>query len=107
MDEERELMGLADRMRDQLHVQETNEEVIRKEENKRGENTNKERKENERKTSTEGEVEEQNLMKPVVETGPALSYDAGKSTRSSQPGPAWMKEQKQPTVCHHSPLSLP
>ncbi|XP_060943596.1 spermatogenesis-associated protein 2 [Limanda limanda] len=84
MDEERELRGLAERMKHQLHVQETSEEVIRKEENKRGENTNKERRENERKISTNGEVEEQNLMKPVVETGPALSYDAGGGSTEGQ-----------------------
>ncbi|XP_034465369.1 uncharacterized protein LOC117775905 isoform X1 [Hippoglossus hippoglossus] len=84
MDEERELKGLAERMRDQLHVQETNEEVNRKEENKRGENTNKERRENEKKISTEGEVEDPNLMKPVVETGPALSYDAGGGSTEGQ-----------------------
>ncbi|CAB1450241.1 unnamed protein product [Pleuronectes platessa] len=83
-DEDWELRGLAERMKDQLHVQENNEEVIRKEENKRGENTNKERRENERKISTEGEVEEQNLMKPVVETGPARCYDAGGGSTEGQ-----------------------
>nr|XP_019959094.1 PREDICTED: uncharacterized protein LOC109639855 [Paralichthys olivaceus] len=102
MDEEQELMELAERMRVQLHVQETNEEVIRKEDNKRGDNTNKEGRKNKRKISTEGEVEEQDLMKPVVETGQALSYDAGRITRTSQPGPAWMKEQKQTAMCHCS-----
>ncbi|XP_044068954.1 uncharacterized protein si:ch211-189a15.5 isoform X2 [Siniperca chuatsi] len=78
MDEEQELRELAERM-GQLHVQETKEEVKRK---------------GERKASTEGEA--------VMETGPALSYAASRCTRSSQSGPALMKEQKQhpslPTV---------
>ncbi len=108
MDEEQELRELAEleeRM-GQLRVQET-KEVKRKEENKRGEkNTNKERKKKERKAGTEGEEEEQNLRKPVVETGPALSHAASRCTRSSQSDPAVTKEQKQPTVCQLSLLTI-
>lgn len=102
MDEEQELRKLAERM-GQLHVHETKEEVKRKEENKRREkNTNKERKKKEGKASTEGEAEEQNLKKPVMETGPALSHAASRCTRSYHFDPAVMKEQKQPIVCQPS-----
>ncbi|KAL7383222.1 hypothetical protein ABVT39_006858 [Epinephelus coioides] len=106
MDEAQELRELAERM-GQLHVQETKEEVKTKEENKRGEeNTNKERRKKGRKVSTEKEAEEQSLRKPVMETGPALTHSASRCTRSSQSDPAVMKEQKQPTVCHRSPLTV-
>lgn len=106
MDEEQALRDLAERM-GQLHVQETNKEVRRKEEKKRGENTYKERRKNEREASKEGEAEEQNLRKPVMETaGPALSHAASRCTRSSQSDPTEMKEQKQPSMCHPSPLSV-
>ncbi|KAF1376088.1 hypothetical protein PFLUV_G00226990 [Perca fluviatilis] len=91
MDEEQDLRKLAERM-GQSHVQETKEEVKSKEENKREEqNTNRERRKKERKASTEGEAQEQNLMKPVMETGPALSH---------------AHSEKQFTVCHHSPLTV-
>lgn len=91
MDEEQDLRKLAERM-GQPHVQETKEEVKSKEENKREEqNTNRERRKKERKASTEGEAEEQNLRKPVMETGPALSH---------------AYSEKQSTVCHHSLLTV-
>ncbi|XP_010750129.2 uncharacterized protein LOC104935915 [Larimichthys crocea] len=94
-DEEQELRELAERM-GQLHVQET------KAENKRGEeSTIKERRKKERKVSTQGEAEEQNLRRPVMETGPALSCAASRCTRSSQCDPTVMKEPKP--VCHPPP----
>ncbi|KAG7999850.1 hypothetical protein GBF38_001908 [Nibea albiflora] len=94
-DEEQELRELAERM-GQLHVQET------KVENKSGEeSTIKERRKKERKVSTEGEAEEQNLRRPVMETGPALSCAASRCTRSSQYDPTVMKEPKP--VCHPPP----
>ncbi|XP_035519995.1 DNA ligase 1-like [Morone saxatilis] len=105
-EEERDLRELAERM-GQLHVQEPKEEVKRKEENKREEeSTSKERRKKERKTSSEGEAKEQNLRRPVMETGPVLSCAAGRCTRSSQSDPAVMKEQRQPAVCQPSLLSI-
>ncbi|XP_029305234.1 uncharacterized protein LOC115019783 [Cottoperca gobio] len=99
MDEEQELIELAERM-DQLHVQ--GEEVKRKKKHKiEEENTNKERRKKGRKASTERESEEQNIR---MEAGPALSHAASRCTRSSQSDPVLMKEQ--PDVCHHSPLSI-
>lgn len=104
VDEEQELRELAQRM-GQIH--EIKEEVKRKEEhNKGGENTNRERRKKWKKASTEGEPEEQNLRKPVMETGPALSHDASRSTRSFQSDPAVMKEQKQPNGGHPSPVAV-
>ncbi|XP_071337729.1 uncharacterized protein [Trachinotus anak] len=104
-DEEKDLRELAERM-GQLSVQEGKQEPKRKGEVKRREeNSNKERRKKERKVSTEGEADMQTLRKPVMETGPALSHDAGRCTRSSQLDPAVMKEQKQPTVCHPSALT--
>ncbi|XP_051279707.1 uncharacterized protein si:ch211-189a15.5 isoform X2 [Dicentrarchus labrax] len=106
MEEERDLRELAERM-GQLHVQEPKEEVKRKEENKREEeSTSKERRKIERKASAEGEAKEQNLRRPVMETGPLLSCAAGRCTRSSQSNPALMKEQRQPAVCQPTPLSV-
>ncbi|KAI3362913.1 hypothetical protein L3Q82_011509 [Scortum barcoo] len=106
MDEEQELRELAQRM-GQLQVQETKEEAKKKEENKRGEeNTNKERKKKERKASKGGEAEEQNLRKPVMETGPALSHGSSGCTRSPQSDPAVVNEQKQLTVYQHSQLTV-
>uniref|UniRef100_UPI0037E8818D triadin n=1 Tax=Semicossyphus pulcher TaxID=241346 RepID=UPI0037E8818D len=105
-DEEQELRELEERM-GQLHVQETKEEVRKKQDDKRGEeSTNKERRKKERKASTEGKAEEQNLRKPVMETGPAQSHAASRCTKSSQSNPAVMKEQKQPAVCHPSVLTV-
>ncbi|XP_034755151.1 uncharacterized protein LOC117960938 [Etheostoma cragini] len=91
MDEEQDLRKLAERM-GQPHVQETKEEVNSKEENKREvQNTSRERRKTERKASTEGEAEEQNLRKPVMKTGPAQSH---------------AHSEKQSTVCHHSQLTF-
>lgn len=106
MDEEQELKELAERM-GQLCAQETNKEVKkRKDDNKREEeNTNKERRKKRRNASTEGEAEEQNLSKTVMETSPAQSHAASRCTRSSQSDPTVMKEQKQPNLCHPSPLT--
>ncbi|XP_039994828.1 uncharacterized protein LOC120796267 isoform X2 [Xiphias gladius] len=102
LDEEQELRELAVRM-----GQEIKDEVKTKGENKRGEeNTNKERRKKEKKASTEGEVEEKIPRKPVMETGPAFSHDTSRCDISSQPYPAVMKEQKQPTLCHPSPLTV-
>ncbi|KAM7385000.1 hypothetical protein PAMP_001101 [Pampus punctatissimus] len=106
MDEEQALRELAERM-GQLHVQETKEEVKKKDDNKRGEeNTNKERRKKGRKANTAEEAEEQNLTKPMMETNPAQSHAASRCTRSSQSDPTVMKEQKQPHLCHPSPLTL-
>nr|XP_046257634.1 uncharacterized protein si:ch211-189a15.5 [Scatophagus argus] len=97
--EDQQLRELAESM-GHLHVHETKEEWRGKGEHKRGqENTNKERRRKERKTSTEREAEEQNLRRPVMETGPVLSH--ARCSRPSQCDPAVMREQKQPTV---SPL---
>ncbi|XP_041803441.1 uncharacterized protein LOC121613839 isoform X2 [Chelmon rostratus] len=82
-------------------LRETKKELKMKKEHKRGEeNTNKERRKKERK------ADEQNLRMPVMETGPGLSHAARRCTRSSQADPAVMKEQKQPTPCHPSPLTI-
>ncbi|GLD61855.1 uncharacterized protein AKAME5_002578200 [Lates japonicus] len=105
MDEEKDLRDLAERM-GQLCVQERKDEVNRKGENKRREeNTNQEMRKKDRKASTEGEAEE-NLRKPVMETGPVQGTDANRCTRSSQSDPAAMKEQRQLTVRHPSPLTV-
>ncbi|XP_073338181.1 uncharacterized protein [Pagrus major] len=101
MDEEQELRELAEKM-GQLHVHEAKMETKRKEEKERGEESrNKERRKKERKASTEREGEEQNLRRPVIETGPARSHAARRCNRSSQSDPAVMKEQKKP-----SPLTV-
>ncbi|KAM7408067.1 hypothetical protein PAMA_001967 [Pampus argenteus] len=97
MDEEQALRELAERM-GQCHVQETKEEVKKKDDNKRGEeNTNKERRKKGRKANIAEEAEEQNLRKPMMETNPAQSHAASRCTRSSQ---------SQPHLCHPSPLIL-
>lgn len=106
MDEEQELRELAERM-GQLHAQETKEEVKKKDDYKRGgENTNKERRKKGRMASIEGEAEEQNLRKPVMETSPAQSHAASRCTRSSHSDPTVMKEQKQPSLCYPSPVTV-
>lgn len=94
-EDNQQLRELAERM-GQLHVHE--EELKRKEE----ESTNKERRKKERKASAEREAEEQNLRRPMMETGPVLSRSASGSARSSQSDPAGMTES---TVCEPSPLS--
>ncbi|XP_070696824.1 uncharacterized protein [Pempheris klunzingeri] len=105
MDDEQDLRDLAERM-GQLDLQETKEEVKTKEENKRGEDkTNKEGRKNVKKASTEGGAEEQNPRRPQVERGPAQSHAARRCSRSSQSDSLKVKEQKQPSVCHPSPLT--
>ncbi|XP_018548981.1 uncharacterized protein si:ch211-189a15.5 [Lates calcarifer] len=102
IDEEKDLRDLAERM-GQLCVQERKDEVNRKGEKKRREeNTNQEMRKKGRKASTEGEADEQNLRKPVMETGPAQGTDANRCTRSSQSE----REQRQLTVHHPSPLTV-
>ncbi|KAG7214381.1 hypothetical protein INR49_023092 [Caranx melampygus] len=99
-DEERDLRELAQRM-EQFCVQEQPRQPQPKrrgENRRREESTNKDRRRKERKESTEGEAEEQRYRKPVMETGPALSHDVTRCSRSSQADPAVMKEQRQPTV---------
>lgn len=106
VDEEQELRELAQRM-GQLQVHETREEVKRKEEHKKGgENANKEKSKKWRKPRTEGEPEEQNLRKPVMETGAALSRDANRRSTSSQYDHAVVKEQKQPNMYHPSLVAV-
>lgn len=102
IDEEKDLRDLAERM-GQLCVQERKDELNRKGEKKRREeNTNQEMRKKGRKASTEGEADEQNLRKPVMETGPAQGTDANRCTRSSQSE----REQRQLTVHHPSPLTV-
>ncbi|KAK5853558.1 hypothetical protein PBY51_014700 [Eleginops maclovinus] len=103
LDEVKMLKELEERM-GQLCVQDTKEEGKGKDYKREEENTTKERRRRrrEKKASAEGEAEEQNLGKPLIETGPAPSHAA---CRSSQSHPTEMKEQKQPAECPHSPLS--
>ncbi|XP_076599169.1 uncharacterized protein LOC143328112 [Chaetodon auriga] len=106
INEDQKLRELVERM-GQLSVQETKNKLKMKKENKSGEeNTNTERMKKERKASTEREAEEQNLKRPMMETGPGLSYAARRWTRSCQSDPAVTKEQKPPTVCHPSLLII-
>jgi len=90
MDEAQELRELAERM-GQLRVQDANEDVKSKEENKREEATT-----NQGRSQTEGPAEEENLGEP------ALSHAAGRGSRSSQSDPAVTEEQRRQARRHHS-----
>ncbi|XP_026164497.1 uncharacterized protein LOC113131454 isoform X2 [Mastacembelus armatus] len=102
LEEQQELKELSERM-GQLCMQETKEEVKRKEENKKEEKANEEK---ERKVSTEREAEEQNLRKPVMETGSVVSHGANRCAKSFQHDSATMKGPKQPNMCHSSPVTV-
>ncbi|KAF3708496.1 Spermatogenesis-associated protein 2 Spermatogenesis-associated protein PD1 [Channa argus] len=106
VDDDQDLIDLAERM-GQIHVQETKDEMNRKEESRRGdENKRKERRKKGRKMRAQEESEEHNLRKPVMEIGPAVSHDVSRCTRSSLSVHAVMKQQKQATASHHLPLNI-
>ncbi|KAK2848622.1 hypothetical protein Q5P01_008456 [Channa striata] len=102
VDEDQDLRDLAERM-GQVHVEETKEEMS----SGRGEvNKSTERRKKGRKTSIQGESEEHNLRKPVMETGSAVGHDSCRYSRSSQSAHAVIKQQTQASVCYPSALNI-